>query len=222
MAYPENYSATNEQLVTESKNKLIKNTYMLLSMTLAFSAVCAYAAMAAGISPLASIVMWVAAIVVLFVINKTANSGWGLMWTFVFTGLMGASLGPTLLYYLQLPSGPGIVLQALVATAAVFLGLTSYALVTKKDFSFMGGFLFMGLIVVVLASLANLFFHIEAMSLMISAAVVVIMSGYILFDTSRMVNGGETNYIHAAVAQYLNILNLFLALLRLIAAFSDN
>lgn len=220
MAYPDNYSVTHEQVMPV--NKVIRNTYLLLSVSLLFSAICSVVALYAGISPLASIGCMIGAFIVLFVINKTADSAAGLFWTFVFTGLMGASLGPTLFYYLSLPSGPDIVLQALATTAIVFLGLTAYALTTKKDFSFMAGFLFVGLIVAIVAGLANIFLHIPALSLAISAAIVFIMSGYILFDTSRMVNGGETNYIRATVALYLNILNLFLALLRLISAFNDN
>ena len=131
---------------------------------------------------------------------------------------MGASLGPMLSYYLSMPNGPSLVLQALGGTAVVFFGLSAYALTTRKDFSFMGGFLMVGLIVALVAMIANIFLAIPALSLTISAAVVMIMSGLILFDTSRIVNGGETNYIRATVSLYLNVYNLFIHLLHLLTA----
>ena len=137
-----------------------------------------------------------------------------------FTGLLGASLGPMLNSYLALPNGASLVMQALGGTAVVFFGLSGYALTTRKDFSFLGGFLFVGLLVIVVASLANIFFQIPAVSLAISAAAVLIMSGLILFDTSRIINGGETNYIRATVSLYLNIYNLFIHMLHLLTALS--
>jgi modulator of FtsH protease len=131
---------------------------------------------------------------------------------------MGASIGPMLNYYLALPDGPALVMQALGGTAVVFFGLSAYALTTRKDFSYMGGFLMVGLLVAVVAMIANIFLNIPALSLTISAAVVMIMSGLILFDTSRIINGGETNYIRATVSLYLNIYNLFIHLLRLLSS----
>lgn len=205
-----------------STNKVLRNTYMLLAMTLVFSALCAGVAMAANLGQGMALIMTLAAFGLLFVVHKTADSSKGLPAIFAFTGLLGASLGPLLQAYLALPNGPGLVMQALGGTALVFFGLSGYALTTRKDFSFMGGFLFVGLIVAVVASLANLFFAIPAVSLAISAGIVLIMSGLILFDTSRIVNGGETNYIRATVALYLNIYNLFIALLQLLGAFSDD
>ena len=140
---------------------------------------------------------------------------------FAFTGLMGASLGYTLNFYLGV-AGPGLIMEALGATALVFFALSGYALTTKKDFSFMGGFLVVGLVVVLVAAIANIFFAVPAVSLAISAAIVFIMSGFILFDTSRIIHGGETNYIRATVSLYLNIYNLFTSILHLLGAFGGD
>ena len=151
-----------------------------------------------------------------------ADTSKGLLAIFAFTGVMGAAIGPMLGYYLQLPNGPALVMQALGGTAVVFFGLSAYALTTRKDFSYLGGFLMVGLIVALVAMVANIFLAIPALSLTISAAVVFIMSGLILFDTSRIINGGETNYIRATVGLYLNIYNLFMHLLNLLGALSGN
>jgi len=199
-------------------NKVLRNTYMLLSMTLLFSAVTAGITMAMNLGQGTALVLMLVGFGLLFVVHKTADSSKGIWAIFAFTGVMGASLGPLISYYLSLPGGPSIVMQALGGTALIFFSLSTYALTTRKDFSFMGGFLMTGLIVVIVASLANLFFQIPAASLAISAAVVLIMSGLILFDTSRIINGGETNYIRATVSLYLNVYNLFIALLRLLSA----
>ena len=129
------------------------------------------------------------------VVHKTADSVNGLIAVFAFTGVMGASIGPMLNYYLAMPGGPAVVMQAMGGTALVFFGLSAYALTTRKDFSYMGGFLFVGLLVAVVASIANIFLGIPALSLTISAAIVMIMSGLILFDTSRIINGGVRSNI---------------------------
>jgi len=216
------YSAQTDILGAASAldtNKVLRNTYMLLGMTLAFSAVTAGVSMAIGLSHMAALVLMLVGFGLLFVVNKMADTAKGLPAIFAFTGVMGAALGPTLNYYLALPSGPGMIMQALGGTAIVFFGLSAYALNTRKDFSFMGGFLITGLIVAIVASIANIFLGIPALSLTISAAIVMIMSGLILFDTSRIINGGETNYIRATVSLYLNIYNLFINILHLISAF---
>jgi len=214
------YSSASQPSVLQT-NKVLRNTYMLLAMTLAFSAVCAGVAMAVGISPMMSLVMTIGAFITLFVVQKKAESASGIYWVFLFTGLMGASLGYTLNFYLGV-AGPGLIMEALGATALVFFALSGYALTTKKDFSFMGGFLVVGLVVVLVAAIANIFFAVPAVSLAISAAIVFIMSGFILFDTSRIINGGETNYIRATVSLYLNIYNLFTAILHLLGAFGGD
>ena len=201
-----------------STNKVLKNTYMLLSMTLVFSAITASISMAVGLGQGAALILMLVGFGLLFVVHKTADSSKGIIAIFAFTGVMGASIGPMLTYYLQMPNGPEVVMQALGGTAIIFFGLSAYALTTRKDFSFMGGFLMVGLLVAVVAMIANIFLHIPALSLTISAAVVMIMSGLILFDTSRIINGGETNYIRATVSLYLNIYNLFIHLLHLLSA----
>jgi modulator of FtsH protease len=205
-----------------STNKVLRNTYMLLGMTLLFSAVTASISMAMGLSQGAALILMLVGFGLLFVVNRTADSSKGLVAIFAFTGVMGASIGPMLNYYLAMPNGPSLVMQALGGTAVVFFGLSAYALTTRKDFSYMGGFLFVGLLVAVVASIANIFLHIPALSLTISAAIVMIMSGLILFDTSRIINGGETNYIRATVSLYLDIYNLFIHLLHLLTAFSGD
>ena len=205
-----------------STNKVLKNTYMLLGMTLLFSALTAGVSMAVGLGQGAAMILMLVGFGLLFVVHKTADTSKGLLAIFAFTGVMGASIGPMLSYYLAMPNGPSLVMQALGGTAIVFFGLSAYALTTRKDFSYMGGFLMVGLLVAVVAMIANIFLAIPALSLTISAAVVMIMSGLILFDTSRIVNGGETNYIRATVSLYLNIYNLFIHLLSLLTAFSGD
>tara|TARA_R110002167_G_scaffold348970_1_gene560665 strand:- start:27682 stop:28350 length:669 start_codon:yes stop_codon:yes gene_type:complete len=213
---------TNTNFQTASKssaieiNKVLKNTYMLLSMTLAFSAVTAGVSMAMDLSHITALVMMLVAFGLMFVVNKKADSASGVYWVFGFTGLMGASLGPMLNAYAAMPGGPAMIMQALGGTALIFFALSGYALTTKKDFSFMGGFLMTGLIVVLVAMVANIFFQIPALSLAISAGVIMIMSGLILFDTSRIINGGERNYIRATISLYLNIYNIFVHLLHLL------
>ena len=205
-----------------STNKVLKNTYMLLGMTLLFSALTAGLSMAVGIGHGTALVLMLVGFGLLFVVHKTADSSKGLLAIFAFTGVMGASIGPMLNHYLALPNGPQLVLQALGGTALVFFGLSAYALSTRKDFSYMGGFLMVGLLVAVVAMIANIFLNIPALSLTISAAVVMIMSALILFDTSRIVNGGETNHIRATVSLYLSIYNLFIHLLSLLGALSGD
>jgi modulator of FtsH protease len=205
-----------------STNKVLKNTYMLLGMTLLFSAATAGISMSMGLGHGAALVLALVGFGLLFVVHKTADSSKGLIAIFAFTGVMGASIGPMLNYYLAMPGGPALVMQALGTTAVVFFGLSAYALTTRKDFSYMGGFLMVGLLVAVVAMIANIFLHIPALSLTISAAVVMIMSGLILFDTSRIINGGETNYIRATVSLYLDIYNLFIHLLHLMSALTGD
>ena len=203
-------------------NKVLKNTYMLLSMTLAFSAVTAGISMAMNLPHGAALIMTLVAFGLMFVVNKKADSASGIFWIFAFTGLMGASLGPMLNHYAAMPNGPGMIMQALGGTALIFFALSGYALTTKKDFSFMGGFLMVGLIVAVIAMIANMFFQIPALSLAISAVIIMIMSGLILFDTSRIINGGERNYIRATLSLYLNIYNIFVHLLHLLGVLGSD
>lgn len=204
-------------------NALIRNTYILLSLTLLFSAMTCAASMAIGVGRGAGLITSLMALGLLwFVLPRTANSGAGIGVVFVITGLLGFGLGPMLNAYLALAHGSQIVLTALGGTGAIFLGLSTYALTTRRNFNFMGGFLFVGLLVVLGASLLNIFLAVPALSLTISGVVVMIMSGFILYDTSRMVNGGETNYVLATVGLYLSILNLFTSLLHLLGMGSSD
>ena len=203
-------------------NKVIRNTYMLLTLTLLTSTVTAFVAMQTNAGFINPILMLVVFIGMPLIIYKFRNSGVGLLLTFAFTGLMGYILGPILNYYLGLANGGQIVAGALGSTAVVFLGLSGYALTTQKNFNFMGGFLFVGFLVVIGAILLNLFLQIPALSLTISAAAVMLISAAILYDTSRMVHGGETNYIVMTVALYANIYVLFTHLLNLFAFFNSN
>ena len=211
-----------------STNKVLKNTYMLLALTLGVSAVACGISMAMELGRGTALLMNLVALgLVWFVLPRTANSANGIYVVFAFTALLGASLGPTINHYLQFSYGSQIIMQALGGTAAVFLGLSTYVLTTKKDFSFMRGFLITGLIVVLLCAVALMVagmfgVAIAGASLAISAAIVMLMSGFILYDTSRIVNGGETNYVMATVSLYLNIYNLFLALLHILGATSDD
>ncbi len=216
-----NYSTASQSNAIEI-NKVLRSTYMLLSMTLAFSAVTAAISMGVGLSHMAALIMSLAAFGVMFIVNKNAEKASGVYWIFAFTGLLGASLGPLLNYYAAMPSGPSLIMQALGGTALIFFSLSGYALTSKKDFSFMGGFLMVGLIVVLLAIIGNIFFQVPALSLAISAAIILIMSGFILFDTSRIINGGERNYIRATMGLYLNIYNIFTSLLHLLGAFGSD
>ncbi|MCJ8296299.1 MAG: Bax inhibitor-1/YccA family protein [Colwellia sp.] len=203
-------------------NKVLKNTYMLLSMTLAFSALTAGISMAMNLPHGAALVMTLVAFGLMFVVNKKADSASGIYWIFAFTGLMGASLGPMLSAYAAMPGGGALIMQALGGTALIFFALSGYALTSKKDFSFMGGFLMVGMIVALVAMVANIFFQIPALSLAISAAIIMIMSGLILFDTSRIINGGERNYIRATISLYLSIYNIFVHLLMLLGVLGND
>ena len=198
-------------------NKLIRNTYTLLALTLLFSAATGGISMVLnvghGLSLGASLV---AMGLIWFVLPRTANSASGIGVVFAITGLLGFGLGPMLNAYLRVPNGTQLVMTALGGTGVIFLGLSGYALATKRDFSFMGGFLFVGMLVVLGASLLNIFFAVPAMTLAISAGVIMLMSGFILFDTGRLVNGGETNYVLATVSLYLSIFNIFINLLQIL------
>ncbi len=216
-------TVTRTQTSAISTNKVLKNTYILLSMTLLFSALTAGLSMSMAVSPGMSMFSSLGALALIWlVLPRTQNSTAGIFVVFAITGLLGFGLGPMLSHYLAIPGGGRIVATALGGTGVVFLGLSGYALTSKRDFSFMGGFLFAGLIVVLIAAVANIFLAMPLLQLTISGAIVLLMSGLILFDTSRIVNGGETNYIRATVGLYLNLYNLFVALLHLLTAFSGD
>ncbi len=206
-----------------STNKLIRNTYMLLSMTLVFSAIMAAVSIAVGTGFGLALVLNIAAIVMLwFVLPRVANSSMALPVTFGITGMLGFGLGPLLTHYLALPNGGQLVMMAMGGTGGIFLGLSGYALTSRKDFSFIGGFLMAGMMVAMLAGIGAMLFSIPALALGVSAMVVLLMSGLILWQTSLMVNGGETNYVMATVNLYLSILNLFTSLLHLLGVLGDD
>lgn len=216
-----NSAVTRSQESVLSTNKVIRNTYILLSMTLLFSGVTATMGVLMGISHMTALLVDIAAIVMLwFVLPKTANSSAGIPTIFAITGMLGFGLGPVIAHYLSI--NPAIVMTALGGTGAIFLALSGYALTTRKDFSFMGGFLMVGMFVILGASLLNIFLQIPALFLAMSAAVILIMSGFILYQTSALIHGGETNYIMATASLYLSILNLFQALLQLLGAFNND
>ena len=203
-------------------NKVIRNTYLLLSLTLAF------AGLMAGVSavlklPHPGILLTLGGYFgLLFAVHKLQNSAGGILAVFALTGFMGYTLGPIISRYLGLPNGGEIVMQAMGATAVIFIGLSAYALTTRKDFSFMGGFLSVGILVAFLAGLAAVFFEIPALSLTVSAAFVLLMSGLILYETSNIIHGGETNYVLATVTLFVSIFNLFTSLLQLLGVLNGD
>ncbi|MCH7880866.1 MAG: Bax inhibitor-1 family protein [Proteobacteria bacterium] len=202
-------------------NKLIKNTYLLLSMTLIFSGITAFISVVTNTSfGLALIASIVAIVLLWFVLPRTANSATGIPVLFGITGLLGFGLGPVIGYYMAI--NPSIVMTALGGTGAIFLGLSGYALTTRKDFSFMGGFLMVGLLVVIGAAILNIFLAVPALFLAVNAAIVMIMAGLILYQTSALIHGGETNYIMATAGLFLSLLNMFQALLHLLGASSND
>lgn len=220
---------SNQETVRRSESllathKVLRNTYALLSMTLVFSGFMAWLAMATDfVTPGMSLMFSIAAIALLwFVIPRTANSSTGLVMVFVFTGLLGAGLGPMLSMVVGLQGGAGMVMQALVGTGVIFAAMSGIVLTTKKDFSFLGGFLMIGMLVIVGALIASIFMDSGIVNIAISAAIVLVMSLFILFDTSRIIHGGETNYIMATVGLYVTLYNLFTSLLHLILAFSGD
>ena len=158
----------------------------------------------------------------LFLTTKLRNSAWGLVSVFALTGFMGLTLGPILSMYLSIPNGDQIVMTAMGGTGVIFLGLSGYALTTRKDFSFLGGFLMVGILVAFLAGIASMFLSMPGLSLAVSAMFILLMSGLILYQTSQIIHGGETNYIMATVTLYISIYNLFLSLLQLLGAFGGN
>jgi len=213
--------ASNARESALATNKLMRNTYALLSMTLIFSAVMAVVAIATNAAPMGLLGL-VGMIALLFILHRVQNSVWSLPLVFLFTGFMGYSLGPIVNMYLGMANGGQIVATALAMTGITFLGLSAYAIASRRDFSMLGGMLSAGLIVVIIAMIASWFFSVPGLQLAISAVIVILMSGFILYDTSRMIHGGETNYVMMTVSLYLNIYNLFLSLLHLVGAFSGD
>ena len=211
-----------QQTSVLATNKVIRNTYMLLSATLLFSALTAGVSMALHLPHPGMIITLVGYFGLLFLTTKLRNSAGGILAVFALTGFMGYTLGPIISHYLNMSNGTQTVMTAMAATGAIFLGLSGYALSTRKNFSYMGGFLSVGIIVAFLAGLGAIFFSIPALSLTVSAAFVLLMSGLILYQTSEIIHGGETNYIMATVTLFVSIFNLFTSLLHLLGFMNDD
>ncbi|MDT8371466.1 MAG: Bax inhibitor-1/YccA family protein [Gammaproteobacteria bacterium] len=222
MNYDAQSTVVRSQQSVLATNKLLRNTYSLLAMTLVFSAMTAGLSMAFNLPHPGLIITLVGYFGLLFLTTKLRNSVWGIASVFALTGFMGLTLGPIINAYLGLPNGSEIVMQALGGTGIIFLALSAYAVKSEKDFSFMGGFLMVGILVAFLAGLGAIFFEMPGLSLAVSAMFVLLMSGLILYETSQIIHGGETNYIMATVTLYVSIYNLFTSLLHLLGAMSGD
>ena len=216
MNNPISITASRSQTGTLATNKVIRNTYTLLSMTLLFSALTAGFSLALNLPHPGLLLTLGGYFGLLFLTAKFRDRALGLAFVFALTGFMGYTLGPILNAYLALPNGSQVVMTAMGATGAIFLGLSAYALTSRKDFSFMGGFLMVGILVAFLAGLGAVFFEMPSLSLAVSAMFVLLMAGLILYQTSEIIQGGETNYIMATVTLYVSIFNLFTSLLHLL------
>ena len=199
-----------------SANRVLRNTYWLLSLTLLFSAGAAAVTAALRLPHPGIVITLIGYFGLLFLTARLRDSGWGLLSVFGLTGFMGYTLGPVISHYLALPNGHQVVMMAMGGTAAIFLGLSAYATTSRRDFSFMGGFLMTGIVVAFLAGLGAIFFEVPALALTVSAVFVLLMAGLILYQTSQIIHGGETNYIMATVTLYVSIFNLFTSLLHLL------
>lgn len=214
-------SATRSQSQILATNKVLRNTYTLLAMTLLFSAATAGMAMTMNLPFFNPILTLVGYFGLLFLTTKFRNSSLGLVFVFMLTGFMGMTLGPILNMYLETTGGGELVMTALGGTGVIFLGLSGYALTSRKDFSFMGGFLMVGILVAFLAGIGAMIFSMPILSLAVSGMFILLMSGLILYQTSQIIHGGETNYIMATVTLYISIYNMFLSLLHILGAMRD-
>lgn len=206
-----------------STNKVLRNTYLLLGATLAFSAATAGLAMAMNMPPLNIWLTLGIYFALLFGTTKTQNSSWGLLFVFLLTGFLGLTLGPILSAYMRfLPNGGQVIMMALGTTAVAFVGLSAYAIRSERSFSYLGGFLTVGILAAFVLGLVGYFFQMPALSLAVSGLFVLLMAGLMLYQTSQIVNGGETNYISATVTLYVSIYNMFTSLLHLFGAASDD
>ena len=205
-----------------SANRVLRNTYWLLSLTLLFSAGAAAVTAALQLPHPGIVITLIGYFGLLFLTVRLRNSGLGLVSVFALTGFMGYTLGPIVSQYLSMPNGHQVVMMAMGGTAAIFLGLSAYATASRRDFSFMSGFLMTGIIVAFLAGLGAIFFAVPALALTVSAAFVLLMAGLILYQTSQIIHGGETNYIMATVTLYVSIYNLFTSLLHLLGIGNSN
>ena len=214
-------STTRSESQILATNKVLKNTYALLAMTLLFSAVTAGIAMKFNFPSLGLFTL-VGYFALLFLTTKFRDSSMGIFFVFALTGFMGLTLGPILGMYLATANGSQMVMTALGGTGAIFLALSGYVLTSRKDFSFMGGFLMVGILVAFLGGIAAMIFNIPTLSLAVSGMFILLMSGMILYQTSEIIHGGETNYVMATVSLYISIYNLFLSLLHILGIFGGD
>jgi modulator of FtsH protease len=205
-----------------SANKVIRNTYTLLSLTLMFSGLVAGVSMMLNLPHPGIMLTLIGYFGLLFAITKFRDQGLGIALVFALTGFMGYTLGPILNAYLSMANGASIIMMAMGSTGAIFLGLSGYALVSRKDFSFMGGFLIVGILVAFVAGLGAIFLQMPMLSLAVSSMFVLLMSGLILYQTSAIIHGGETNYVMATVTLFVSIFNLFTSLLHLMGFMSGD
>lgn len=220
MQFNDNTLVRQESLL--STHTVLRNTYLLLSLTLLFSAVCAWFAVATQASYMSSLVTMLAGFGLLFVTSALRNSGWGIVAIFAFTGCMGYSMGPLLNHFIRGYSNGGqLILTALGGTGITFFATSAYVLVTKKDMSHLGKFLMIGLVVCIVASIGNIFLKMPAMQLAISSLMVFISTMLMMYDTSRILHNGERNYIMATISLYLDIQMLFQNLLMLLGIFNQ-
>ena len=219
----QNYTIAQRDESIISANKVLRNTYLLLSLTLLFSAATTIFAMVSDVHYPGPILAIVGMFGLLFLTQALRNSVWGIASTFAFTGFMGYILAPTLNFYIHnFTNGGELVLTALGGTGLIFFSLSAYTLITQKDFSYLGGSLFVGIMIAFLASIAGLFFHMPMLQILISGAFILICSGLIMFYTSMIIHGGERNYILATISLYIALLNIFISLLNILGAFAGN
>lgn len=221
MAYSNNIAAVGTISRAPALNKVLRNTYILLAMTLLFSAATATTSAVLELPYPGLLITLVGYFGLLFLTQRLRNSNWALLSVFALTGFMGYTLGPILNLYASLPNGGQTIALALGTTGVSFLGLSAYAIVSRRDFSFLGGFLFIGILVAFVLGLVAIFFSVPALSLAVSAMFVLLMAGLILYETNQIISGGETNYVMATVTLYVSLYNLFTSLLHLFGALGD-
>ncbi len=218
-----NVSAVQSDAGLLSTHKVLRNTYLLLSMTLLFSAFTAWMGMILNLAPFGIVSTLIGYFGLLYLTTKFSHRALGLVFIFLFTGFMGLTLGPILNSYLHhFANGQQLVMTALAGTGVIFFGLSAYVLVTRQDFGFMAGFLFAGVLVAFLAGIGAIVFAIPALSLAVSAMFILLMAGMILYQTSEIIQGGETNYILATISLYVSVYNLFLSLLQILGIFGGD
>lgn len=216
-----NYIVKSKENIYLDINKILVNTYILLSMTLFFSAICAFVSIKFNVIKINFLFMLISYIVLLYLINLFQHNYLGIFFVFVFTGLIGYSIGPAINFFLSVKNGKNLILLSLFITGSVFLFLSLYVFFSKKNFDFLNGFLFIGSVFIILSILISFFIKFYLLDLVISGFIVIFSSAMILYETSRIINGGEKSYILATVSLYLQIYNLFISILSIFNFFSE-